>query len=103
MVDNTVNAIKSVCNIKALVGFFRLLLCLTRTPHLLQSKYVKYEGPERYFKMVLPSPYNKTGRKGIHKTPHFTKLPREFEDMYDFSCFGNDLTFFPFYAHSHNK
>lgn len=34
-----------------------------------------------YFKTVRLTPYNKAGTKGIHKTPHYTKLPREHEDL----------------------
>ena len=37
---------------------------------------------EMYFKERPVDPYNKAGLKGIHKIPHFTKMPRSFEDQH---------------------
>ena len=38
---------------------------------------------EMYFKAQVVDPYNKTGQKGIHKVPHFTKMPRVFESRHN--------------------
>jgi len=37
---------------------------------------------EMYFKARPVDPYNKTGLKGIHKIPHFTKMTPSFEDRH---------------------
>lgn len=38
---------------------------------------------EKYFVKVRITPSNHKGLKGVHRIPHFTKLPRDFETFHE--------------------
>jgi len=43
----------------------------------------KYTTPlEKYFVRVRITPHNHAGLKGVHRLPHFTKLPRDFDTFH---------------------
>lgn len=74
-ITQTAPGLKALVRSLALFPLFLTVLWQTTTaPQPVKSK-------DMYFKTVRLTPYNKSGTKGIHKIPHYTKLPREHEQV----------------------